>query len=176
MEKIPAAYSFKISQLGEEIGLFSPSLALIDSVTFGVQNIDISLGRSPDGSAVWKYFMTPTPGASNNATAYQGIVYHSPEYSKTGGLYQTGLSVALSTTMGGTIRYTLDGSDPGEGSPAYSAPITINSTTVVRSRIFMPDRIPGPIATHSYFINEDFETRNLPVFSIATNPEISGIR
>ncbi|MBP1669994.1 MAG: exported protein of unknown function, partial [Bacteroidetes bacterium] len=82
----------------------------------------------------------------------------------------TGLSVALSTTMGGTIRYTLDGSDPGEGSPAYSAPITINSTTVVRSRIFMPDRIPGPIATHSYFINEDFETRNLPVFSIATNP------
>ena len=162
--------SFKISQIGEEIGLFSPSFTLLDSVTFGAQNVDISLGRSPDGSPAWKYFMTPTPGASNNSTAYQGIVYHSPEYSKTGGLYQTGLSVKLSTTMGGTIRYTLDGSDPVEGSPAYSAPIIINSTTVVRSRIFMPGMVPGPIITQTYFINEDFDTRKLPVVSIATNP------
>jgi hypothetical protein len=162
--------SYKISMAGEEIGLFSPSLHLLDSVTFGVQTIDISMGRSPDGSAAWKYFTAPTPGASNNTTAYEGLVYHMPEFSVTGGLYQTGQSVRLSTTMGGTIRYTLDGSDPVAGSKAYSALIPINSTTVVRSRIYMPGMVPGPIATQSYFINEDFESRNLPVVSIATNP------
>jgi hypothetical protein len=163
--------SFKISQLGEEIGLFSPALALLDSVTFGLQTVDISSGRSPDGSNSWKLFLSPTPGKSNSTTAYGGIVYHSPEFSITGGLYQTSVSVELSTTMGGTIRYTLDGSDPVASSPAYSAPITIGSTTVVRARIFIPDRIPGPVATHTYFINEGFETRKLPVVSIATNPE-----
>jgi CotH kinase protein/Lamin Tail Domain/Chitobiase/beta-hexosaminidase C-terminal domain/Secretion system C-terminal sorting domain len=162
--------SFKISMVGEEIGLFSPSLQLLDSVTFGAQSVDISMGRSPNGSSAWKYFMTPTPGASNSSTAYNGMVYHAPEYSQTGGLYQTGLSIKLSTTMGGTIRYTLDGSEPVESSKAYSAPIAIDTTTVVRSRIFMPNRIPGPIATQSYFINGDFENRKLPVFSIATNP------
>src|SRR4030042_3352612 len=72
--------------------------------------------------------------------------------------------------MGGPIRYTLDGSVPTSESPVYSSPLSIPSTSVFRSRIFRPGLIPGPVATQSYFINEDFETRNLPVISIATDP------
>lgn len=163
--------SFKISSMGEEIGLYSPSLNLLDSITFGEQNIDISFGRSPNGSNTWKYFLTPTPGTSNNTNAYAGISYNFPHYSVPGGLYNSSQSVVLSTDLGGTIRYTLDGSDPATSSTVYSSPIQISSTTIVRSRIFKPNEIPGPIITNSYFINENFESGNLPVVSITTNPE-----
>jgi hypothetical protein len=163
--------SFKISASGEEIGLYSPSLKLLDSVSFGAQNNDISFGRSPNGTANWRYFLKPTPNASNNTTPYKGITYNVPEYSVNGGLYNAGQSVELWTDLGGTIRYTIDGTDPTSGSTLYTVPIQIDTTTIIRSRIFKPYEIPGPIVTNSYFINEGFEARNLPVVSIATNPE-----
>ena len=163
--------SYKIAQEGEEIGLFSPAYQLLDSVSFGAQIVDVSLGRSPDGSASWRYFKVPTPGASNNTTAYDGMVYHQPEYSITGGFYETNQTIVLSTSQGGIIRYTLDGSEPDTNSEAYTEPITIHATTVVRARIFIPGLIPGPVNTQSYFINEDFAARKLPVVSIATDPE-----
>ena len=94
-----------------------------------------------------------------------------PEYSITGGLFQTPQAIKLSTSQGGLIRYTLDGSVPDIASLAYYGPITVNTTTVVRSRIFIPGLIPGPVNTQSYFINEGFEARKLPVVSIATDPE-----
>lgn len=57
----------KLSGDGEQIGLTAPNgTTVIDSLTFGAQTEDISLGRKPDGSNNWEYFAKPTPGASNN--------------------------------------------------------------------------------------------------------------
>ena len=39
---------------------------ILDSLTFGEQVTDVSVGRKPDGSDNWVTFETPTPGASNN--------------------------------------------------------------------------------------------------------------
>jgi len=65
----PMHASFKLSGAGEQCALFS-SLAhghqLIDSVTFGAQNSDISYGRIIDGGVQWDNFENPTPGSSNN--------------------------------------------------------------------------------------------------------------
>jgi hypothetical protein len=163
--------SFKISLSGEVIALYTPSLVLVDSLSFGAQNIDISFGRSPDGSATWRYFQVPTPGSSNSTTGYTGLVDNAPEFIPNGGLYSSEILVKIFTDLGGTIRYTLNGSEPTMSSSLYTAPLSINQTTIVRARIFKPNQIPGRIVTQSYFINEDFETRNLPVVSIATNPE-----
>ncbi len=162
--------SFKLSQLGEEIGLFSPNLDLMDSVSYPLQKSDISCGRISDGDDIWGYFPVPTPGASNNTVSYEGWVDHVPEFSVLGGLFNAPFQVSLSTPFEGIIRYTLDGSEPSDASPIFETPISINSTRIIRSRIFIPDKIPGTIVTHSYFLNEDFETRHLPIISIATNP------
>lgn len=59
---------FKLSADGEAVGLFKNEdgdFVPVDSVTFGVQQTDISFGRSKDGVALWQQFETPTPGLSN---------------------------------------------------------------------------------------------------------------
>ena len=42
------------------------TLSIIDSKSFGAQESNISIGRSPDGSNFWTSFPNPTPGQSNN--------------------------------------------------------------------------------------------------------------
>ncbi len=57
---------FKLSQSGEQIGLYDPAGRQIDSVVFAVQNNNISQGRWPNGGPAPFYAMpTPTPRASN---------------------------------------------------------------------------------------------------------------
>ena len=57
---------FKLSQSGEQIGLYDPAGRQIDSVVFAVQNNNISQGRWPNGGPAPFYSMpTPTPRASN---------------------------------------------------------------------------------------------------------------
>jgi regulation of enolase protein 1 (concanavalin A-like superfamily) len=58
--------SFSLSRDGEVIGLFAPDGSLVDALTFGPQQTDVSQGRFPDGHpAPFQFFHRPTPGASN---------------------------------------------------------------------------------------------------------------
>ena len=47
------------------IGLMNRDLSVIDCVVYGAQRVDISQGRSPNGSSNIIYFVQPTPGAPN---------------------------------------------------------------------------------------------------------------
>lgn len=67
----PAHASFRLNKSGEEIGIFeSPerNSAVIDYLAYGVQQDDISYGRSTDGGNDWLAFGNSTPGYSNLAT------------------------------------------------------------------------------------------------------------
>lgn len=56
--------NFALNRAGEAIGLFTPDGTLVDAVTFGPQQTDVSQGRFPDGGAQL-HFMPPTPRAPN---------------------------------------------------------------------------------------------------------------
>lgn len=56
---------FKLSQGGEAIALFAPDGSLVDSVTFGSQTNNVSLGRWPDGGPNLFFMPTPTPRGAN---------------------------------------------------------------------------------------------------------------
>ena len=59
--------NLKLSAGGEQIGLFeSDGTTVIDSITFGEQTTDVSMGRYLDGDDMWTFFETPTPGETNN--------------------------------------------------------------------------------------------------------------
>ena len=161
--------SFKLSQDGEEIGLFNQSLLPVDSIIFGIQKTNISFGRSASNLNEWGYFMTPTPGAANDPVIYGDYVSNKPMFSVLGGIFESGFTLELKNTFGGTIRYTLDGSEPISSSAQYTNPLNISATTIVRASIFKDNQIPGPVITHTYFINEI--TSTLPVFSIVTDPD-----
>ncbi|MFN8206977.1 MAG: lamin tail domain-containing protein [Bacteroidales bacterium] len=162
---------YKLSASGEEIGLFSPSLVVLDSFRFGFQRTDISYGRKTDGSAVLGYFRVPTPGASNTTEFFSDFVKNVPEFTLPGQIYNDPVTVGLFTDLGGTIRYTTDGTEPDDASAVYPGPLQINTTTILRARIFRPSMIPGPVMTQSYFIDSSLTSTNLPVVSIATDPK-----
>ena len=58
---------FKLSKSGTSIALYRPDSNLVDSVTFGQQTSDISMGRYPDGSTNVYFMGVPTPRTNNAA-------------------------------------------------------------------------------------------------------------
>ncbi len=69
-ERGPLHTSFKLGSGGEDITLTeSNGLAVIDELSFGPQDTDVSEGRNPDGSDNWQKFTNPTPGESNTGEA-----------------------------------------------------------------------------------------------------------
>jgi C1A family cysteine protease len=76
-----------------------------------------------------------------------------PTFSPPAGTYTSVQSVTINcTTSGATIRYTTDGSDPTESSPAYLLPINIASTTTLKAKAYKTDRIPSEIESGTYTI------------------------
>jgi hypothetical protein len=65
--------SFKLSKEGEEIGIFSADLLVIDTLSFGLQREDVSMGRSTDGAEEIVFLAAATPGRSNNPTSTEEI-------------------------------------------------------------------------------------------------------
>jgi len=162
--------NFKLSRAGESIGLFGPDGTPIDSLTFGLQHRDVSMGRKPDGSANWLYFGEPTPDSSNNIEGVISLQYASaltilPE----SGFYDASLEVSLEHGSIETVsRYTLNGAKPKSTSEHYDSPIELKENTVVRARPFEPGKLPGTTVNRSYFLNEEI---TLPVLSIIAEPD-----
>ncbi len=64
----PLHATFKLSAGGEQIGLYETDAngnVPVDTLSFGAQTTDVSMGRETDGGHVWTTFTHPTPGASN---------------------------------------------------------------------------------------------------------------
>jgi hypothetical protein len=67
--------NFKLSTSGESITLFTSAGTVIDSVTFGAQQLDVSQGRYPDGSSTIMFFPgSDTPGKTNSLAQRQQIL------------------------------------------------------------------------------------------------------
>ncbi len=161
---------YELDMDGGWIELRTAGGEVIDSVTLAAQWPDVSYGRDAGGG--WAYFDPPTPDAANTSPSFAavaGSVATAPAFSVPGGRYGGARTVELSTTEpGGVVRYTLDGSKPTPGSPAYSGPIAISATKVLRARTFAGGRISSPTITHTYLINVP---ANLPAVSLATDPD-----
>ena len=168
--RVPAYHtSFKLNQNGEEIGLFAPDGTLVDSVDFGPQIADVSQGRQIKNGH-WLFFAEPTPGTPNGNTGLTEPTVGEPtEFSLPAGFYSGAQTLILSHPHpDAVIRYTLDGSIPTSASAPYTASLDLAATTVLRVHPFVPGKLPGPVLTRTYFIDEEF---TLPVFSISTDPE-----
>jgi hypothetical protein len=150
--------NFKLSKAGEFLGLYDLLDArFTDEVAplFPPQLSDVAYGRYGD-QAVYSYLAGPSPGApNNNSQNWQGLV--SPvEFSPPRGFYGLPLTVALTTTTPeALIRYTLDGTEPTEtNGQAYTGPITLVQTTLLRAAAFKPGLLTSPVNTHSYIFLE----------------------
>ena len=160
---------FSLKQIGEEVGLYSPSGVLLDSVIYEYHTTDISYGRQPDGGSEWAFFKDPTPGASNTTP---GSLGRAPKVQllPDAGFYEARQTVELSVDNDNAeIYYTKDGSEPTKNSTLYTGTFNIYINTVVRARAYVPEYDDGVVATATYFIGErEFD---LPVVSLSTDPD-----
>lgn len=142
----------------------------IERLEFPQQVRDVSFGRDPSDPSVLRQFVEATPGTMNEAPFVSNIRLTSGEveFSLAAGLYQE-LQTTTLTTDEGDIYYTTDGSNPTRESARFENPIQVSETTVVRARCFVDGRVPGPIASRTYFIGERF--KNLPFVSVTADPE-----
>ncbi|MBK7257795.1 MAG: lamin tail domain-containing protein [Ignavibacteriae bacterium] len=66
---------FKLDKAGEAVGIFdstSDGFVVMDSLTYGLQETDISWGRHPDGNGAFAAMRQPTPGQPNVVTGDAG--------------------------------------------------------------------------------------------------------
>ena len=118
------------------------------------QKQDVSYGSS-DSEGYIGYMETPTPGQPNSATV-QGFVADT-NFDHLRGRYSAPFSLAITTaTAGATIRYTTDGSEPTRNlGTVYTAPITINATTVIRALAYKPGWKATNVDTQTYLFIDD---------------------
>ena len=162
------SFSLKQTKSGHEFVVFSdPAGIKIDFIDIHKKTqLGHSYGRKPNGAATWGVFIAPSPGASNTAAQYPGYV-PKPNFSVPAGFYTSAVSVDITCADSlAAIRYTLDGSQPTNTSPIYTAPVVIASTKVIKAAAFntASGKLTSFVAYESIFINVN---HTLPVVSIS---------
>ena len=159
--------SFRLSRGGEYVGLFDPGGQVVDVVTFGAQETDVSLGRL-SGSDQWVAFPTPTPGAANTTRPRAAPGAPAVVITPDSGLFAGPVTVHLEAPLAGSaVYYTLDGADPRVDGQAYIAPLEVTETTVLRA-VALRDGAPvSAVTTATYLVGE---STGLPVLSLVTDP------
>lgn len=133
---------------------------------------NVAYGRKTDGADEWGYQLTPTPEAANCGTITSDVLGE-PIFSELGRVFPSSHTLSLQLSLpedcpeGTVIRYTTDGSEPTETSTKYVNTITINSTKVIRAKLFCEGWISPRSTTQSYIYHDADVT--LPVVSIVTD-------
>lgn len=123
--------NFSLNSKGEYLGL-RDSNGVAQSTLTNVPDQDSFHTWGIDaGSGQYRYLDLATPGAPNVAGTAIDIASE-VNFDKPTGFHSMPLQVALSTnTVGATIRYTLDGSDPTSTSTLYTGPFDPTFQTTV---------------------------------------------
>jgi hypothetical protein len=151
----PLHTNFRLDRGGGYLALFDPDTNLVSSFTaYPSQFSDMSYGRGPSSNS-FGYFATPTPGASN-AVQFSGRA-DAPGFSHKRGFCDTNFSLVLtSETASATIYFTTNGMPPSPtNGVAYTAPLFITNTTVIRAAAFAPGLLPSDAHTHTFLFTRD---------------------
>ena len=106
-------------------------------------------------------------------TMYSKVV--SPTININSGIYTTPQEVSISsTTDSATIYFTLDGSEPNEGTTTYTAPILIDTNKILKTKAFRKDWIASDTKTVNYTINGQVFTVNYNTPSIWFDANFDG--
>jgi hypothetical protein len=152
----PLHTGFKLSAGGEYLALVRPdgeTIAFQFAPEFPQQNPNMSYGLAGGSLTDLRYFTTPTPNAANGAG--QADVSVEPIFLTAGGPYTNSVTISLQASQAGSvIRYTLNGTVPSETSTAYSAPLTVSTTAVVRAKCFVPGLAPSTTVTRTFVVSD----------------------
>jgi CotH kinase protein/Lamin Tail Domain/Fn3 associated len=159
--------SFKLNKGGEQLGLYAPDGAAMDTLSFGAQQDDMSYGRLASDTTQWSFFRPPSPGSVNNSRDSVAVT-PPPVFSITGGFHEGGQLLSFQNAEQIDIYYSLDGTPPDDAALPYRVPIALDATTAVRAIGYTHGFAPSDIVTHTFFLDEAI---HLPFISIVTDPD-----
>jgi len=159
----PLHTNFVLNAGNNGVGVVNPQGVLVDSHRWTTPQVeDRSAGwgidnftASADGKTrKLRFFGFPTPGTLNIERAYTGLC--APvAFSSIGGVFSVPQSFSVTLTApAATVRYTTDFSVPTETSPAYTSPIPVTTTAIIRAGAFAAGCLPSPVVTHSYLYKQ----------------------
>jgi hypothetical protein len=162
------------TQLNLKIGLWWSILTLA-IIVGGVGLFSPAEAMAQEGIAA-----TETPGKMAPAT--QGNAFVEPPavmaaetiaFSQNSVVTGQPFQLTMDSPVGGTIRYTTNGSPPQADSAPYTGAIPINTTTIIRAQVFDDHGAPeGNLFTRSYII-ADYDP-SIPVSLNLTSTPVSG--
>jgi hypothetical protein len=119
--------NFKLSADGESLGLFDPSVQLIDTLTYGLQQTDVSMGRFPNGTNNWFKFTHLLHLVLQILNLEFLILLPVPSISTQSGFYSSSISVSASHNICRMLLYDLHqmATVPNLSSDIYSIPLQI---------------------------------------------------
>jgi len=168
-EKNPVYFhtNFALDNTGESV-ILSNSQGIIDLMGYQGLLVNNSYGHETDESTILKYFAQPTPGIPNGSSPAASGYTKKPLLSLQAGFYPSTIEITiLNHVEGDTIRFTRTGAIPVDTSEFYTGSINIDTSTVIRARVFKNGLIPGKMSSNTYFIGY---TSTLPVISIGMDP------
>lgn len=135
---------FRLSSAGEPVLLSDASGQVVDAVAATALANNMSYGRQPDGTEDFFYFLSPTPGYTNDGANGAENFLDPPEILTPSGFYTEEFHLIINhPTEGAELRYTLDGSVPDQTSPLYTGSLAIEN------RLGEPDQISAIPTTSS---------------------------
>jgi hypothetical protein len=159
---------FRIDAAGETVTLSDSVGRIVDQVTVPRLGPNESLGRPPNPEAgEWVVYSKSqaTPGGANGVVAL-GPPLPPPVFSVDSGFHAAGAEVVLELRGSPTnalIRYTTNGDPVTVVSPAWSGPLRIQRSMVVRAKAYLEARSSSE-SIRSYFFGV---SHDLPVISLA---------
>lgn len=128
-----------------------------DNDTDNVEKVEIS-NPSSDEYTITVFHKGTLSSSQNYSLIISGIdssvLVSTPTFDPPAGIYGTTQSVTIScATLGTTIYYTADGSDPTILSNLYSTPVSVSSSGTLKARAFHTLWDPSSISSATYVLN-----------------------
>ena len=129
--------------------------SIMSRINYPAQTADVSFGRDEWDAATTAVltggYTNPTPGERNNYSGpgVSGNVVIAPGSRAFDGSIAVTIA-EVNPTAGTTIRYTTNGTVPTAASAAYTVPLTVTSTQMVRARSYTTGLLPGETETACY--------------------------
>ncbi|MDP8232158.1 MAG: chitobiase/beta-hexosaminidase C-terminal domain-containing protein, partial [Candidatus Zophobacter franzmannii] len=140
-------------------GLASDALSNPIAMTITRENYTATIPAQADGATVYFNIVATDLVASiaTSATMDYAVSYPTvddPTFNPATGTYtETQTVEILCATVGATIYYTLDGTDPDETSALYSVALTVSETTTVKAKAYLVDYTDSAIVEAIYTIS-----------------------
>ncbi len=161
---------FKISSDGDTIYLSDNEGFVIDIFETGIQRAGVTSGQTfTENGLVREFYPVSTKSKANSAgcPAYaRPVIIEQTETT----LNAASHTVTLSTAQeGGSLYYTLDGSEPDASCTLYEGPFTVSSSCVVKAVCVAEGLINSDVATRTFICDDLIHT--LPVLCISADPD-----